>query len=523
MSRMITIFDTTLRDGEQAPGASMNTGAKLQLARQLARLNVDVMEAGFPISSPEDFEAVSAIAREVEGPTIAGLSRALPQDIERCWEAVQHARKPRIHTFIGTSKVHVEKRFGKTEDEVLQMAVDAVELACSLCDDVEFSPEDALRTRLEYLRDVVEATIEAGAGTVNIPDTVGYATPSQMYETIRYLFENVPNIEDTVISVHCHDDLGMSVANSLSAVRAGAGQVECTVNGIGERAGNASLEEIVMALRTRTDEFHADTNINTREIINTSRMVSTLTGFVVQPNKAIVGANAFAHEAGIHQHGMIQDRQTYEIMRPEDVGLTESMFTLGPRSGKHGLRSRLEKLGYAIADEDMEEIYERFLSVADRKKRVYDEDLHVIMRQASADTTADVWHLERVQVTTGTSLTPMGLVVLRRNSETVTMVGHGNGPVDAVYDAIGKIVQMDGLETADYAVRGITRGQDALGEATVRVRWHDEEAVGQAASLDVIEASAQAFLDAVNSLLLRRQAREDQGGGDEDRPDSHVP
>ncbi|MGI5816991.1 MAG: 2-isopropylmalate synthase [Armatimonadota bacterium] len=520
MPRSITIFDTTLRDGEQAPGASMDHSAKIQLARQLARLNVDVIEAGFPISSPEDFESVKAIAQEVRGPSVAGLARALPKDIERCWEAVRHGEKPRIHTFIGTSKVHVEKRFGKTEAEVLQMAVDGVTLACSLCDDVEFSAEDALRTRLEYLRDVVEAVIEAGAKTVNIPDTVGYATPWQMYETIGYLFEHVPNIHDAVISVHCHDDLGMSVANSLAAVRAGAGQVECTVNGIGERAGNASLEEIVMALRTRGDEFDADTNINTQEIMNTSRMVSTLTGFVVQPNKAIVGANAFAHEAGIHQHGMIQDRQTYEIMRPEDVGLTESVFTLGPRSGKHGLRSRLEKLGYAVSQEDMEEVYERFLAVADRKKRVYDEDLHVIMRQASTEGMPEVWHLERVQVATGTRLEPMGLVVLRRNGDTITQVGHGNGPVDAVTDAIRNAVGMPDLEMADYSVRSITRGQDALGEATIRVRMGDEEAVGQDASLDVIEASAQAYLNAVNALLLRERAREH--GEAAEGPDPHV-
>ena len=519
MPRTIRIFDTTLRDGEQAPGASMDHSAKIQLARQLARLNVDVMEAGFPISSPEDFESVKAIAQEIEGPTIAGLSRALPKDIERCWEAVQHAQKPRIHTFIGTSKVHVEKRFGKTEAEVLKMAVDGVTLAASLCDDVEFSAEDAMRTRLEYLRDVVEAVIEAGAKTVNIPDTVGYATPWQMYETISYLFENVPNIGEAVLSVHNHDTLGLSVANSLAAIRAGAGQVECTINGIGERAGNASLEEIVMALRTRGDEFDADTNINTEEIINTSRMVSTLTGFVVQPNKAIVGANAFAHEAGIHQHGMIQDRQTYEIMRPEDIGLSESVFTLGPRSGKHGLRSRLEKLGFEVPDEEMNDIYERFLAVADRKKRVYDEDLYVIMRQAT-EAMPEVWHLERVQVATGTNLEPMGLVVLRRNGDSVTQVGHGNGPVDAITDAIRNAVGMPDLEMADYSVRSITKGQDALGEATIRVRMGAEEAVGQDADLDVIQASAQAYLNAVNSLLLRQRAREQ--GEVADGPDKHV-
>ena len=519
MSRQITIFDTTLRDGEQSPGASMDTAAKMQLARQLARLNIDVIEAGFPISSPEDFEAVSAIAKEIEGPTIAGLSRALPKDVERCWEAVQHAHKPRIHTFIGTSKVHVERRFHKTEAEVLQMAVDAVTLAAGLCDDVEFSAEDAMRTRLEYLRDVVEATIEAGAKTVNIPDTVGYATPWQMYDTIGYLFEHVPNIDQAVISVHCHDDLGMSVANSLAAVRAGAGQVECTINGLGERAGNASLEEIVMALRTRKDEFDADTGINTKEIMATSRLVSMLTGFVVQPNKAIVGANAFAHEAGIHQHGMIQDRQTYEIMRPEDIGLTESMLTLGPRSGKHGLRARLENLGYQIADEDMDEVYERFVAMADKKRRIYDEDLHVIMRQAATEAVTAIWHLERVQSVTGSEMTPMALVTMRRNGGTHTRTATGNGPVDAVYNAITEIVDLD-LEVADYGVRSITQGRDALGEATVRVHWNDDEALGQAASLDVIQASAQAFVSAINSLLLRDQARRE--GGDEDLPDGHV-
>ncbi len=519
MSRQIIIFDTTLRDGEQAPGASMDTAAKMQLARQLARMNIDVIEAGFPISSPEDFEAVSAIAKEIEGPTIAGLSRALPRDIERCWEAVQHAQKPRIHTFIGTSKVHVERRFHKTEAEVLQMAVDAVRLATSLCDDVEFSAEDAMRTRLEYLRDVVEATIEAGAKTVNIPDTVGYATPWQMYDTISYLFEHVPNIDRAVISVHCHDDLGMSVANSLAAVRAGAGQVECTINGLGERAGNASLEEIVMALRTRKDEFDADTTVNTQEIIATSRLVSMLTGFVVQPNKAIVGANAFAHEAGIHQHGMIQDRQTYEIMRPEDVGLTESQLTLGPRSGKHGLRARLENLGYQIADEEMDEVYERFVAMADKKRRIYDEDLHVIMRQAVTETVAQVWHLERVQSVTGSEMTPMALVTMRRNGGTHTRTATGNGPVDAVYNAITEIVDLE-LEVADYSVRSITQGRDALGEATVRVHWDGNEAAGQAASLDVIQASAQAFVSAINSLLLRDQARRTSEG--EDVTDGHV-
>jgi len=502
MARHITIFDTTLRDGEQSPGASLDHGSKLRLAHQLARLNVDIIEAGFPYSSPEDFQAVSAIAQEVKGPTIAGLARTLPEDIESCWEAVKYAEKPRIHTFIGTSKVHVEKRLKKTEDEVLQMAVDAVEMACSFCGDVEFSAEDAMRTDLPYLRDVVEATIEAGATTINIPDTVGYATPPQMAETIKYLFDNVPNIEQATISVHCHDDLGMSVANSLAAVGTGAGQVECTVNGLGERAGNAALEEIVMALKTRADEFDCETQINTPEIINTSRMVSSLTGIVVQPNKAIVGANAFAHEAGIHVHGMIMDRQTYEIMRPEDVGLSESTFTLGRRSGRHGLAQRLEALGYKLPKEEMAEVYERFLAVADKKKQVYDEDLHIIMRQASASEAVQVYHLEHLQTTSGANTLPTATVVLRRNGERFQDAACGNGPVDAAYQAISRLTGVE-VELVEYAIRSVTQGTDALGEAMVRVKRGDDEVVAKAASLDVIEASAQAFLNAINMFLLR--------------------
>lgn len=509
MARHIKIFDTTLRDGEQSPGASLDTGAKLRIAHQLARLRVDIIEAGFPISSPEDFEAVSTIAREVKGPTIAGLARARAEDIESCWEAVKHAERARIHTFIGTSKVHVEKKFQTTEAEVLRMAVSAVELARSVCEDVEFSAEDAMRTDLPYLRDIVEATIEAGATTINIPDTVGYATPSGMAETIGYLIENVPNIERATISVHCHDDLGMSVANSLAAVNAGAGQVECTLNGLGERAGNAALEEIVMALRTRVDVFGCETQIATQEIINTSRMVSSLTGIPVQPNKAIVGANAFAHEAGIHQHGMLMDRQTYEITRPEDVGLTESVFTLGRRSGRHGLRQRLEDLGYEVADEEMDDIYESFLAVADRKKQVYDEDLHIIMRQVSASEAAQVYLLEHLQVTSGSGTLPTATVVLRRNGETFQDAACGNGPVDAAYQAISRLTGVE-VELEDYAIRSVTQGTDALGEATIRVRRGADEVMAKAASLDVIEASALAYLNAINMLLLRDRANQNK-------------
>jgi len=472
---------------------------KIAIAHQLAELNVDIIEAGFPISSPEDFEAVRRVALEVEGPTICGLARTIEADIDRCWEAVREAEHPRIHTFIGTSKIHLEKKLEKSAAEVLQMAVDAVSYAKSMCADVEFSPEDAMRTDLPYLAEIVQATIEAGATTINIPDTVGYTTPWEMQETIEYLLDNVPNIDQCTISVHCHDDLGMAVANSLAAVKAGAGQVECTINGMGERAGNAALEEIVMALKTRGAEFNATTNIRTQQLIRTSRIVSNLTGFIIQPNKAIVGENAFAHEAGIHQHGVIMDRQTYEIMRPEDVGLSESVLTLGRRSGRHGLRQRLEELGYKVADDQLDALYERFLEIADKKKQVYDEDLQMIMHQATAQV-PEVWELVSLETTSGG--TPTATVTLRKEDQTYTDAATGNGPVDAAYQAIERITGVS-LELVDYSLRSISMGKDAVGEATVKVRRNGQEAIGKAASTDVIQASAQAYLNAVNRLLLK--------------------
>jgi len=499
MSRVIKIFDTTLRDGEQSPGASLSVDEKIAIAHQLSELNVDIIEAGFPISSPEDFDAVRRVALEVEGPTICGLARAIEADIDRCWEAVKNARQSRIHTFIGTSKIHLEKRLQMTASQVLERAVAMVRHACELCSDVEFSPEDAMRTDLPYLAEIVQATIEAGATTINIPDTVGYTTPWEMQQTIEYLFANVSNIEQCTISVHCHDDLGMSVANSLAAVKAGAGQVECTINGMGERAGNASLEEIVMALVTRGAEFDATTNVRTQQIINTSRMVSNLTGFVIQPNKAIVGTNAFAHEAGIHQHGIIMDRQTYEIMRPEDVGLSESVLTLGRRSGRHGLRQRLEELGYKVTDDQIDAIYERFLVIADKKKQVYDEDLQMIMHEATAQV-PEVWELVSLETTSGG--TPTATVTLRKEGETYTDAATGNGPVDAAYQAIERITGVS-LELEDYSLRSISIGKDAVGEATVKVRRNGQETIGKAASTDIIEASARAYLNAVNRLLVK--------------------
>ncbi|MFO7945859.1 MAG: 2-isopropylmalate synthase [Armatimonadota bacterium] len=514
MARKITIFDTTLRDGEQSPGASMNLSEKLTLAHQLAHLNVDVIEAGFPYSSPEDFEAVHRIAEEVQGPVIAGLCRTRHEDIEAAFNAVKPAQRRRIHTFVGTSKLHVEKKLQKTEQEVLEMAVENVKYAASLCEDVEFSAEDAMRTDLEYLRDVVEATIEAGATTINIPDTVGYTLPWIMEDTIAYLMENVPNVGQATISVHCHDDLGLSVANSLAAIKAGAGQVECTINGMGERAGNASLEEIVMAIKTRSDQFDAYTDIITEEIVKTSRMVSSFTGFPVQPNKAIVGQNAFRHEAGIHQHGVIMDRQTYEIMAPEDVGWAETVLTLGPRSGKHGVRSRLEGLGYELDDEQLAEVYERFIEMADKKKQIYDEDLEILMRQATSQET-QAWVLRGVEASTHGDGPSEAVVTLEREGQTYQATGSGNGPVDAAYEAINDIIGIE-VTLEDYSIRGVTRGKDALGEATVRVARNGESAVGRNASTDVIHASAAAYVNALSRLIIREQmnGRKKKAAGD---------
>ncbi len=503
MPRDIRIFDTTLRDGEQSPGASLNAEQKLTIAHQLAALQVDVIEAGFPHSSPEDLESVSRIAREVRGPIVAGLARAMEADIESCWQAVQHAEKPRIHTFIGTSNIHIEKKLRKTKPEVLAMAVKAVRFARERCEDVEFSAEDALRTDRDYLAEIVAATIEAGATTINIPDTVGYTMPWEMADTITYLMENAPGFREVWVSVHCHNDLGLASANSLAAVQAGASQVECTINGLGERAGNAALEEVVMSIRTRPDLFDCRTAIKTPEIIKTSRMVSSMTGFVVQPNKAVVGANAFAHEAGIHQHGMIMDRQTYEIMRPEDVGLSESQLTLGPRSGRHGLAARLQDLGYDVPEEKMNEIYERFLAVADRKKQVYDEDLAIIMKEASAQI-VETWHLVSMTVVAGVSTSPAAIVCLEKEGERMTDSAIGNGPVDAVFAAIQKMTGVE-LVLDDYSVRSVSIGADALGEATVRGHRNGEEAIGRAASTDVVEASAKAYLNAINRLQIKER------------------
>lgn len=501
MSEKVLIFDTTLRDGEQSPGAALNIEEKMMIARHLAKLNVDVIEAGFPISSPDDFESVSRIAKEIEGPEICGLSRVLEKDITRCWEAIKHAQKPRIHTFVGTSDSHVEGILRSNREGVLKMAVEAVEYSRSLCETVEFSPMDAARTDAEYLYEVVTATIEAGASIINIPDTVGYAIPEQFGRFIHSIIDNVPNIGEAILSVHCHDDLGMSVGNSLAAVKNGVRQIECTVNGLGERAGNTALEEVVMAIKTRIDYFgNVHTDINTKEIYPISRLVSRLTGFPVPPNKAIVGANAFAHSSGIHVDGWRKNRDTFEIMKPEDVGLAEgTKIVLTPRSGRSALEHRLTQLSYTLNEEELDKVYERFIKVADKKKEVHDADLEAIM-QDEMRAIPDVYSLEFIQVHSGTNLIPTATVGLKRNGEIYKEASNGDGPVDAVYNAIDKVTSIK-TELEDYSLQAVTHGKDAIGEVTVRIRDNGNTFVGYGASTDVVEASAKAYINAVNKLV----------------------
>lgn len=507
MTRMIRIFDTTLRDGEQSPGASMNVEEKIMVAKQLARLGVDIIEAGFAYSSPGDFEAVRRIAQEVEGPTICSLARARPEDIDRAWEALKGAPKVRIHTFLSTSDIHLKHQFRMTRDEAKRRAVEMVERARGYVDDVEFSPMDASRSDPAYLYEVIEAVIAAGAGTINIPDTVGYAVPQEFGRLIRGIREQVPNSAQAVISVHCHNDLGLAVGNSLAAVFEGAGQVECTINGIGERAGNTALEEIVMGLRTRKDFYQADTRIRTEEISKTSRLVSKITGMVVQPNKAIVGANAFAHTSGIHQDGLLKDKTTYEIMRPESIGLLESKMVMGKLSGRHAFRQRLVELGYTLSDVEVNHAFERFKKLADQKKEIYEEDLEVIVSEELVKM-ADRITLKSFHVASGTEQVPTATVELEIDGRTISQTGTGDGPVDAVYRTIAAITQTKSTLLM-YVVKAITGGTDAQGEVSVRVQEDGRTVSGHGADTDIIMASARAYLNALNKLsyLAGKQAQ----------------
>lgn len=512
MARRITIFDTTLRDGEQSPGASMNIEEKLEVAKQLARLKVDVIEAGFPVSSPGDFEAVKLIAQTVKGPTIAGLCRATNLDIDRAWEALQYAEKPRIHTFIATSDIHLKYKLKKSREEVLDLAVAAVKRAKSYCDDVEFSAEDASRTDIDYLCQVVEAVIEAGATTVNIPDTVGYAIPQEFGEIIRTLVNRVPNVNKAVLSVHCHNDLGLASANSLAAIAAGASQVECTINGIGERAGNAALEEIVMALNTRKDVFgDVYTDVNAKEIYRTSRLVSDVTGLGVQANKAIVGSNAFAHEAGIHQHGVLQERSTYEIMDAQSIGLSESKLVLGKHSGRHAFEKRLSELGYELTREELEKAFARFKEVADKKKEIFDEDLEAIIAD-EVHMIPETYQLQYMTVMTSLEGIPTATVKITTANGELVECGMGVGSVDAVYKTIDKLVDVP-HQLIDYIVKSVTGGTDALGEVTVKIGDDRNVYTGRGASLDIVEASAKAYIQAINKLVYYHSKRKQSNNG----------
>lgn len=507
MSDKVIIFDTTLRDGEQCPGASMNLREKMEVARQLARLNIDVIEAGFPIISDGDFEAVSKIAAEVKGPVICGLARCIAKDIDAAGAAIKAAgERGRIHTFISTSKIQVENQLKKEVEDVIPIAVECVRRARTFVRDVEFSPMDATRTDPEFLVRLLNAVIEAGATTLNIPDTVGYTVPEQYAELIGYLKSNVRNIDDVIISVHCHNDLGLAVANSLAAVKAGARQVEGTINGIGERAGNAALEEVVMAIKTRGDYYGGiRTDINTREIVKSSRLISRMSGLMVQRSKAIVGENAFAHSSGIHQDGILKKRETYEIIDPREVGWGDTELPLTKHSGRHAMAKRLEHLGYKLSDTEIQNVFTRFKEIGDKKKFVYDDDLSVLVDD-SMGANQEGYTLDYIHVASGSSTIPTATVRLKRGEEVLQDSSPGNGAVDAAMKAIDRILNQTG-HLVEYNVQAVTQGKDALGEVTIKCDFAGGPLItGKGASTDVIEASARAYLNAVNRVLGSRLA-----------------
>jgi len=498
MGRII-VFDTTLRDGEQAPGASLTAEQKLEIALQLERLGVDVIEAGFPIASRGDFVGVQNIAKRLQKSIVCGLARSLKKDIEAAHEATRPAKKSRIHVFLATSKIHMKYKLKKAEDEIVRLAVKATKLARNYCDDIEFSPEDASRTEKDFLYRVLEAVIAAGARTVNIPDTVGWSYPDEFGQLIEDITNNVPNINKAVISVHCHDDLGLAAANTLAAVRAGAQQVHCTVNGLGERAGNASLEEVVMALKTRHDMFAGhSTRINTHEIYKTSRLVSTLTGFVVAPNKAIVGGNAFRHESGIHQDGVLKKSLTYEIMNPRDIGWGGGGIVLGKHSGRHAFSKRLEDLGYRLPQAKINHLFVRFKDLADKKKDVFDADIRALAEEEMRPRTK-TYRLVSARVTTGTDVHPEAFVKVKCKAKVFEATAHGDGPVDACFKAIDKITKLK-TKLMNYKLDAITRGKDALGQVRVEMKIKGKILTGMGASTDIFQASIKAYLDVLNKL-----------------------
>ena len=498
MKDRVYIFDTTLRDGEQSPGASMNAAEKMRLAVQLEKLGVDILEAGFPAASQGDLDAVSQIAQKLKKTEVTALARTSKEDIDCAWEAIRHAAKPRIHTFIATSDIHMDYKLKMTRDEVVKTAVESVKYAKSFTDNVEFSAEDGSRSDRDFLCKVFEAAIEAGATTVNLPDTVGYAIPEEFSELVKYVLSHTPNIHKAILSVHCHNDLGLATANTLAAVNSGARQAEVTINGIGERAGNTSLEEVIMALHTRPNFLPLSTEIKTNLIYPTSRLVSMITGIIVQPNKAIVGANAFAHEAGIHQDGVLKNPMTYEIMKPETIGLNTNTLVLGKHSGRHALRSRLKEIGYDLSDEELKLVFKKFKELADKKKHVVDEDLEVIVTEGILRT-KDIFRLEYLNVTSGTTVLPMASVKLEINGRSVQGADYGNGPIDSAFNAIAKLTDTES-ELLRFSVSALTGGTDAQGEVTVRLRENGLVALGKGADPDIIIASAKAYVNGLNRL-----------------------
>ncbi len=511
----VAIFDTTLRDGEQSAGIGLTTEEKVDIARQLDRLGVDIIEAGFAASSPGDFEAVQTIAREIRRPVICSLARCVPGDIDSAWEAIKEAAHPRIHVFISSSDVQIWNQLRSNPEEVLDMAVSAVERAKGYCDNVEFSPMDATRTDRDYLYKILEAAIDAGATTVNIPDTVGYSIPTEFSKLIHGVMENVPNIDKAVVSVHCHNDLGNAASNSVAAVEAGARQVEGCINGLGERAGNASLEEVIMAIQTRKDLLDVETNVDTTQIYRTSRLVSDITGFPVQPNKAIVGANAFRHASGIHQDGVLKERTTFEIMEPQAVGWPSSSLVLGKLSGRAGLRARLEELGYQLEQYQLDSAFDAFKELADRKREVTDADLEALMADQRRIKTEDVaFTLEHIQVSCGDHEIPTATVRLTNvDGETITDAATGTGPVDAVYQAINRVVQVPNKLT-EFRVDAVTEGIDALGDVTIRIQKNGSSYVGRGSDTEIIVASATAYMNALNRLLTLERSQEATGATD---------
>jgi len=501
----VIIFDTTLRDGEQAAGGTLNIQEKMEIALQMEKLGVDVIEAGFPVSSPGDFDAVRRIAAELKEPVVCGLARAHIKDIDAAWEALKKAKRPRIHVFLSASDIHILHQLKKSRQQILEMSREMVSRARKYTDDIEFSPMDASRANPEFIYQVLEAVIEAGATTVNIPDTVGYAIPDEFGGLIDGIFSNVRNIDKAVVSVHCHNDLGLAVANSLEAVKRGARQVECTINGIGERAGNASLEEIVMAINTRSDLYKLTTNINTKQIYKISRMVSELTGFSVQSNKAIVGANAFRHQSGIHQDGVIKMPATYEIMDPKSVGIPASSLVLGKSSGRHAFRERLAELGYSLNEEDLIRAFSAFKEMADKKKKITDRDIESIIAEEMRNI-EEAYKLERIQVTCGDRGVPTAAVkLIDPEGKTVEDAALGTGPVDAVYMAINRLVKVPN-DLTEFSVKSVTEGIDAIGEVLIRIESEGVTYTGRGADTDIIVASARAYINALNRLLATRKA-----------------